>query len=57
LLLSCGNISDFGVNRLHIHRTPFTGEPYITADDNVSGQPGQTSVTIAKGDLVKNTLD
>jgi hypothetical protein len=57
LLLSYGNISDFGANILHIHRTTFTGESYITVDDNVSGHAGQTIATTAEYDGVKITLD
>jgi hypothetical protein len=57
LLLSYGNISDFGANILHIHGTTFTGESYITADDNVSRHAVQTTVTIAEHDIIKITLD
>jgi hypothetical protein len=57
LLLSYGNISDFGANILHIHGTTFTGESHITADDNVSRHAVQTTVTIAEHDIIKITLD
>jgi hypothetical protein len=58
LLLSYGNISDFGANVLLIHGTTFTGESYITADDNVSRHTVQTTtVTIAEHDIIKITLD
>jgi hypothetical protein len=57
LLLSYGNISDFGANMLHIYGTTFTGESYITEDDNVSRHAVQTTVTIAEHDIIKITLD